>query len=106
MVRFVILLEACKTDASQARKRHPFLRHYIHDWPIREYLKWHFSNQRGYRRRRVRMSNAKASQHIHRDAETPQRSRKDLYAPVNLGKRVKNINDINDFGSGSSDNDE
>jgi hypothetical protein len=52
------------------------------------------------------MSNAKASQHIHGDAETPQRSCKDPYAPVNLGKRVKDINDINDFGSGSSDNDE
>jgi hypothetical protein len=49
---------------------------------------------------------AKATQHIHGDAEMPQHSHRDPYAPVNLGKRVKDIYDINDFGSGSSDNDE
>jgi hypothetical protein len=31
---------------------HPFLKDYVNNWPVREYLKRHFSNQRNYRTRK------------------------------------------------------
>ena len=33
------------------KEKHVFLKHYPGDWPIREFLKRHFSNQRSYNRR-------------------------------------------------------
>jgi hypothetical protein len=30
---------------------HPFLKNYVDQWPVRDYLKHHFRNQRGYRSR-------------------------------------------------------
>ena len=35
----------------QARKAHSFIKNYEGDWPVKEYLKTRFSNQRGYKRR-------------------------------------------------------
>jgi hypothetical protein len=33
------------------RARHPYLKQYVGDWPVKEYLKRRFSNQRNYKYR-------------------------------------------------------
>jgi hypothetical protein len=33
------------------RARHPYLKQYVGDWPVKEYLKWRFSNQQNYKYR-------------------------------------------------------
>ncbi|KAN0107507.1 hypothetical protein V8E52_010102 [Russula decolorans] len=47
---------------TMARKKYNFLKRYIRDWPIKEYLKQHFANQRNYKHRTRRIKDAAAAQ--------------------------------------------
>jgi hypothetical protein len=40
------------------RAKHPYLKCYVGDWPVKEYLKRQFSNQRNYKNRREREAQA------------------------------------------------
>ncbi|KAN0113380.1 hypothetical protein V8E52_007781, partial [Russula decolorans] len=71
---------------AMARKKYNFLKCYIRDWPIKEYLKRHFANQRNYKRR---------TQHI-KDAAAAQGK--------NKGKGVEDSDDMWDFGSNADEN--
>ena len=44
----------------QVRKAHSFIKNYEGDWPVKEYLKMRFSNQRAYKRQRAADAEAKA----------------------------------------------
>ena len=50
-----------ETDTFQARKENTFLDRYICDWPIKEFLKRRFNNQRSYHRR-IEHANVKAAE--------------------------------------------
>lgn len=47
---------------NMVKKQHPFLKCYVGDWPVKEYLKRHFANQRSYKRRVLRARAAAAAQ--------------------------------------------
>jgi len=72
----------------KARATHPYLSKYVGDWPVKEYLKRRFSNQRGYKNR------------IQREARVAQAK--------NKGKKVVRVEDtwesFWDFGSANGEN--